>query len=315
MGEAVGAIDVFYPRAGEVDSPCGIIAAGGDVWFTSIANGRVGRVRAADWRVETFADPHGRVRLPANIFPGADGRLWFTCLGSDALAAIDPDAADPAGTITLHTHPDLRGPVAIKAAATGLLWFTARGSQAVGSLDPRAHSPTASLRLIRSELIADPSALFVDARGLVWWVNAGSGTVGRLDPSSGDPARAVARFGPWPEYGVPRAWAMDRAGALWLTTREPPGLMTMDGAGEVSWRTDERLRTPDGVWVAGDDAVWLADTAANAIVRFDPSVGDWLGFTAPGVAGPFDIKPGPDASALWFTNKRGGSIGSIRVMG
>lgn len=323
----VGAIEVFRDRDGCVDSPCGIIAAGDEVWFTSIANGRVGRVRrhgrAQRFVVETFADPRSRVRLPANIFPAADGRLWFTCLGSDALASIDPDAADPAGSIAVHAHPDLRGPVAIKAAGTGLLWFTVRGSQAIGSIDPRAPRPTASLRLVRSSLIADPSALFVDARGRVWWVNAGSGALGRLEPAGLGPtglghAGAVAWFGPWPEWGSPRAWAMDRVGALWLTTWERPGLLRIDGSGtgrpNLSWHTDESLRTPDGVWVAADGAVWLADTAADAIVRFDPATGDWRGYTGPGVAGPFDLKPGPDPSVFWFTNKRGGSIGRIRVL-
>lgn len=319
---ALGAIEIFRDSDGGIDSPCGIIASGNDVWFTSIANGRIGRVRTADGTVETFADPQDRMRLPANLFPSSDGRLWVTCLGSDSLASFDPLAPDPSRTISISTHPDLRGPVAIKAAATGLLWFTVRGSHAIASLDPRASDPSASFAWVRSRLISDPSALFVDCRGMIWWVNAGTGTVGRLDPAAPGPAAVVERFGPWPDYGAPRAWAMDSAGTLWLTTQDAPGLLTIDapahgmrapGEAAVHWCTDESLRTPDGVWVAADGAVWIADTAADAIVRYEPATRRWAGFTAPGVEGPFDIKPGPDESALWFTNKRGSSIGRINV--
>ncbi|QDQ97533.1 hypothetical protein [Tomitella fengzijianii] len=340
MGTALGAIDIVGDPAGTIDSPTGIIAAGGAVWFTSISNGRIGRVRPGDagqgdgtgggWAVETFADPHGRIRLPANLYPAADGRLWITCLGSDALASLDPAAPDPAATIHTVTHPDLCGPVAIKSAPDGLLWCSVRGSDAIASLDPlasdpAAKDPAATIRLHRSHLIDDPSALFVDARGLVWWVNAGTGTVGRLDPSAPDPARTVVRLGPWPGYGAPRAWAADASGTLWVTAQDPPGLLAIgpapqrDAAGDVSVRrhTHPMLRTPDGVWVAADGAVWLADTAADAIVRLvpasEPAADRWSTFSAPGVAGPFDIKAGPDPAYFWFTAKRDGSIGRIRV--
>ncbi|WP_182357281.1 Vgb family protein [Tomitella gaofuii] len=335
MAQQIGSIDVFRDPENLIESPCGIIAAGDDVWFTSIANDRVGRVRPAGGvrlpgsgavRIETFADPHGRMRLPANLFPDADGRIRVTCLGSDSVAAIDPHAADPASTITAIRHPDLRGPVAIKSAPTGLLWFSLRGADAIGSLDPRAPDPAATVATVRSGLIADPSALFVDAHGLVWWVNAATATIGRLDPSARRPVDTVARFGPWPRYGAPRAWApgaSDDTGELWVTTQNEPGLLriapTARGAAPgplaATWYTDPPLRTPDGVWTAPDGTVWLADTDGDALVRFTPATGRWERFTAPGVEGPFDIKPGPEPAYLWFTNKRGGSIGRIRVVG
>ncbi|GAA4815208.1 hypothetical protein [Tomitella cavernea] len=342
MAPEIGSIDVYRDPENLIESPCGIIAAGDDVWFTSIANDRVGRVRPPDDTrfpahaaaaigastigtsspIETFADPHGRMRLPTNLFPDAYGRIWITCLGSDSLAGIDPHAADPAFTITAVRHPDLRGPVAIKSAATGLLWFSLRGADAIGSLDPRAADPATTVAIVRSGLIADPSALFIDARGLVWWVNAATATVGRLDPSSHHPAATVARFGPWPRYGAPRAWAPGPAGGLWVTTQNEPGLLRIappaygaaPGILAVTWYTDPLLHSPDGVWTAPDGTVWLADSAGDTLVRFHPDAGSWERFTAPGVEGPFDIKPGPDPAYLWFTNKRGGSIGRIRVV-
>jgi virginiamycin B lyase len=84
--------------------------------------------------------------------------------------------------------------------------------------------------------------------------------------------------------------------------------------------TDGRLRAPDGVWVGADGGVWFADTAADAIGRYQPGAvgaGAWR-FTGepPEADGPFDIKAGPDPDdgTPWFTNKSGNSLaGSPRT--
>jgi virginiamycin B lyase len=322
MAPEIGTIEVLGDPEGLVSAPTGIIGVGADIWFTSIGNSRIGRVRADSGRIETFADASGSVALPANIFPGADGRVWFTCLGSSSLGAIDPAAEDPALTITTYTHPALDKPVALKAASDGRLWFSLRGSNAIGSLDPRAAEPLSTLEIVTSDLIAGPSALFVDRNDGVWWVNADDATIGHLDPAASDPSASVTRIGPWPGFGAPRAWAMDDSRRLWLTTQGSPGLLSFDPAAPgttVDWVTDERLVTPDGVWFGSDGALWFADTAANAIGRHAPDASgtdSWRFFGAlPDVDGPFDIKSGSDAAegVLWFTNKTGNTIGRIVV--
>jgi hypothetical protein len=70
-----GDIEVVSNPAGGVDQPTGVIEAFGDIWFTSIANGRIGRFTGATHRSETFADPAGGSALPANptvVRHGAD---------------------------------------------------------------------------------------------------------------------------------------------------------------------------------------------------------------------------------------------------
>ena len=47
----------------------------------------------------------GELRGPANLFPGADGRIWFTCPGADRIGRIDPSAADPQATLTAVSAP------------------------------------------------------------------------------------------------------------------------------------------------------------------------------------------------------------------
>jgi virginiamycin B lyase len=120
------------------------------------------------------------VHLPANLYPGADERIWFTSLGSDRIGRIDPGADDPAQTLQTFTAPGISKPVAIKTAADGRIWFSLRGADALGCVDPLASHPIATLQLVRGEAVAAPAAIFPAADGRVWWVNgamrpAGSG--------------------------------------------------------------------------------------------------------------------------------------------
>ena len=301
---------VFSPSDDALQGPSGIISAFGEVWFTSIADHRVGRVRA-DGVVQVFSDPADLTRLPANIFPGADGRVWFTSLGSDRLGAIDPAADDPAATIVTYALPEGSRPVALKSAADGLLWSSLRGADAIVSFDPRAADPLATIQWHRCPSIDAPAALFAAGDGRIWWVNSGSDALGVLDPTTGE-IRAIA---PRPGSGAPRAWAETADGRLWVTTRSPAGLLSFDPAdleGSLERHGTAPLQEPDGVCAGPDGALWIADTAANTVVRFDPATASWTTVaTAPRVDGPFDVKPGPDGASVWFTNKTGNTIGRL----
>ncbi|TRW78710.1 hypothetical protein FK535_24420 [Mycolicibacterium sp. 018/SC-01/001] len=293
-----------------LNAPSGIIAAAGDIWFTNIGDDRIGRVR--DGRVELFGAAPGVLRFPANIFPGADGRVWCTSLGSDALVSIDPMSPDPASTITAHPLPTGSRPVALKSAPDGRLWFSLRGSDAIGSLDPRAADPVASLRVISSDGIVAPAALYVTSDGQPWWVNAAS--IGCCDPLTGD----VTTIDSLP--ATPRAWTQAVDGALWLTTRDPAGLLSFNPtnpAGTMCHFTHSELVEPDGICTGVDGRLWFVDASSDRVVGVAPQqAGDrhaWTFVSSPDVRGPFDIKPGPDPDVVWFTNKAGNSLGLLSV--
>src|SRR5690606_36649852 len=93
--------------------------------------------------LETFADPAHTVDLPANIFPGADERVWFTSLGSDRLGAIDPMAADPAATITTYAHPDLAAPSRWSRLPTGACGSVCAAAVRSAASTPGTRSPCA----------------------------------------------------------------------------------------------------------------------------------------------------------------------------
>ncbi len=290
-----------------LNAPSGIIAAAGDVWFTNIGDDRIGRVR--DGQVELFSAEPGVLRFPANIFPGADGRVWCTSLGSDALVAIDPGSDDPAATIAAYPLPAGSRPVALKAAPDGRLWFSLRGADAIASIDPCADDPSASLQLITGDGIDAPAALYMTG-GRPWWVNAAS--IGSADPLTGD----VTTVGSLP--ATPRAWAQGDDGTLWLTTREPAGLLSFDPVnptGTIRLFTHPDLGEPDGMCTGLDGRLWFVDTARDRIGTVAPErAADhhaWTFVDSPDVRGPFDIKPGPDPHVMWFTNKSGNSLGLL----
>lgn len=320
--DAVGQIKRYLDPTGMIAAPTGIIGVGCDIWFTSIANGRIGRLRTGSGTIDTFADREGAVQLPANIYPGSDDRVWFTSLGSDRLGSIDPGAAAPGSSIRTYSHPAIDKPVALKASADGNLWFSLRESNAIATIDPRRADPMSSLRAFSAPSVRAPSALFVAPRGRVWWVNAATGTIGSLDPAADDPTATITAWKPGHGRGAPRAWAIDKDDRLWVTTQDPPGLLSFqangaDPAATADWVTGSRLKTPDGIWFGSDGSAWLADTAANSLARFRPGSaagGPWSMYgRAPDVDGPFDIKAGgnPAERFLWFTNKTGNSIGGI----
>lgn len=291
-----------------LNAPSGIIAAADDIWFTNIGDDRIGRVR--DRRVELFNAEPGVIRFPANIFPAADGRVWCTSLGSDALIALDPDSDDPASTITAYPLPPGSRPVALKASPDGRLWFSLRGADAIASIDPCAGDPSASLRLITGEGIAAPAALFVTADGRPWWVNAAS--IGTADPLTAE----VTTVRELP--AAPRAWTQADDGTLWLTTREPAGLQSFDPSdpsGTIRLFTHRDLTEPDGICTGVDGRLWFVDTARNRVgsVAADRASDHhaWEFVDSPDVQGPFDIKPGPDPRVMWFTNKTGNSLGLL----
>ncbi len=84
-------------------------------------------------KITTFTDPAGAVRLPANIHPGPDDRMWFTSLGSDRSARLDPGARDPGSTIETFTAEGLLQAITAAIARDGgntNTVYTANGSHA-----------------------------------------------------------------------------------------------------------------------------------------------------------------------------------------
>ena len=307
-------IDSFADPAGRLAALTGIIEGpDGWVWFTSPGTDRVGRIDPATGAIDTFTDPGGELRGPANIIPGADGKLWFSCPTTDLVGRIDPAAPDPQATLTTFTAPGLRNPVAIKSAADGRIWVSLRAADSLAAIDPRADDPGSSTLVVTHPAIDLPAAIFPTGDRL-WFTNTGSPGIGSLDPTADDPAGTVSVFTPPGEPAL-RAWAQDRAGRLWISTRNPGGIARFDPADPLgSWRhvTGPDFAAPDGNALGADDGIWAVDSERNALLRIDTESGDTETILDPTIGAPFDLKPGPGRT-LWFTNRSTPTIGRVRL--
>ncbi|WP_099024060.1 Vgb family protein [Mycolicibacterium palauense] len=210
-------IRVFGDRA--LDGPSGVIAAAGDVWFTSIGNHRVGRVR--DGRIETFADPANRVRLPANIFPGGDGRVWWVNSSTDTVGCL----YTASGTVGV-VEPPLGSPRAWTQTADGRLWLSTREPAGLWSFDPA--DPSGSARHVTHERLREPDGVWAGVDGAVWIADTAANMLAGYHPATG---RWRFAGGPPQVDGPFDIKAGPDDGNLWFTNKagNTIGCLTLSG--------------------------------------------------------------------------------------
>jgi virginiamycin B lyase len=192
-----GSIDVPTPDA----RPFGIAAASsGEVWFTEMGTGALGRIDILGrldefsagptdgvismvacegesvWFTLNQANAIGYIRggnsapvvttlptagsAPVGITVATDGAAWFAEVGAGQIGRIDRN-----GVLTEYPLPDRSSkPHAIAADPAGGCWFTLRGSNQVGFI--AADGTTAVTDLPTSA--SKPHGLAVAADGMVW---------------------------------------------------------------------------------------------------------------------------------------------------
>ena len=190
--------------------------------------------------------------------------MWFTSLGSDRFARLDPGARDPGSTIETFTAEGLLQPVAIKLAADGRIWFSLRGAHALGSIDPMARDPAGSIEIVHADAIHAPAAIFPSSDGWLWWVNSDRSTIGRLDPRGDDPAVTAHVVAGPPLIAEARAWAGDARCRIWLTVRGSDTIVGIDPgapdpASTATIVSSELIKAPDGIWLGDDGGIWFAN--------------------------------------------------------
>src|SRR3546814_14149680 len=79
--------------------------------------------------------------------------------------------------------------------------------------------------------------------------------------------------------GARRVWS-DSRGRIWVSEWKSGQVSVFDpaGGGWRSWRLPGEDPRAYAVYVDEDDAVWLTDFGANAIVRFDPATETFTSF-------------------------------------
>lgn len=120
----------------------GIVAGpDGAVWFTLPDTGQIGRITAPTDAEFAGGSPRGAVSTfpvgegsrPDDIELGADGALWYTLPGADAIGRAVPGAQAPTlSTIALPTPGG--APSRLTTGPDGRIWFSAPGTGRIGRI-------------------------------------------------------------------------------------------------------------------------------------------------------------------------------------
>src|SRR5207237_602182 len=111
--------------------PLSLVVQNGDVWFSQVGAGRIGRITSDGKLVEysTAKMDSG----PRALAGHPDGSVWGVLTNSNALVRIEPD-----GRVTEYPVPtpdsSLRG---ITVSARGELWFTENATNKIGRISAR----------------------------------------------------------------------------------------------------------------------------------------------------------------------------------
>jgi virginiamycin B lyase len=234
--------------------------AGGPVYYTAQASGRLGVLDPANGRFEEIALGDGSA--PHGVIVGPDHAAWITDGGRNAIVRVDsvthaltrwplPDSASNANLNTLTF--DHRG----------RLWFTGQ-SGFYGRLDPA----TGDMKVWRAPRGTGPYGMTTTPAGDVYYASLAGNHIARIDTETG----AATIIEPTtPKQGARRVWS-DSKGNIWVSYWNTGQVGRYEPATQ-SWRewTLPGRAHAYGVWVDPDDRVWLSDWSANAIVRFDPA--------------------------------------------
>lgn len=234
--------------------------AGGPVYYTAQATGRLGVLDPANGRYEEI--PLGDQSAPHGVIVGPDGAPWITDGGRNAIVRVDPNTR----AITRWPLPDSASNANLNTLTfdhRGRVWFTGQ-SGFYGRLDP----VSGDMKVWRAPRGTGPYGMATTPTGEIYYASLAGNHIARIDVETGV---ATLIEPPTPNQGARRLWS-DSKGNIWVSYWNTGQLGRYDPATR-SWR-EWKLPGPAhayAVWVAPDDEVWLSDWSANAIVRFDPA--------------------------------------------
>lgn len=232
--------------AATVSDPVGIAdGPDGNLWFTSSANDRIGRLTPEGQMLTTA--PAG-VDDPGDITTGPDGNLWFTSRGNDRIGRITPF-----GVVTTFPAVDADQPFDIVGGPDGNLWFTARANDRVGRITPVGVVTTFELPGAGA-----PYAITAGADGNLWLTDTERDALVKVTPA-GD-VTVVS------DLGAPvddlRGIAATAAGELWFASRGTDALgryVIADGSGVLL----SGIVLPEDVAVDSAGDVWATRSGAE----------------------------------------------------
>jgi streptogramin lyase len=280
------------------------------------------------------------------IVTGADGNLWFTETGTDAISSIHSDgtnyttqnlagygfaspwgaALGPDGKVwfgdffealvaSVTTSGTVSTPVVTTSSGTdflaagldGNIWFAECQGTVVGSVDTSTGAALPDVNI--PEVGSNPTTTFAVALGsdgAIWYDGASNYVVGRI--SGG----VATNFSSESTY-APEVMTAGSDGATWFAETLAIGRMPTSGAlSETAITGTPNTPNANFVTTGPDGAVWFTDYCNNAIGRIDTSE-HIVEYPVPTAnAGLQGITVGPDGN-IWFVEGNNGNIGVLQL--
>lgn len=261
-----------------------------------------------------------RLHNPFGVVRGPDGALWFCEYDGHVVRRIDHD-----GTLTTVAgdgragyrgdggparEASLHQPHEIRFDRAGNLFIADMRNHAIRRVDARTRVITTVAGTGQPGYSGDggpaaqaqlrqPHSLQLDVAGDLFICDIGNHVIRRLDGRTGilTTFAGTGRPGPTPDgaplagtpLNGPRSLDFDRAGHLWLATREGNQVFRIDpvagrihhlaGTGAKGFTghggpaREATLSGPKGIAMGPDGRVYLVDTESHSIRRLDPRTG------------------------------------------
>lgn len=312
VGEAV--FTTFADPAGMIFQPNGIAAGpDGNVWFTSRANHRVGRITPAG-QITTWGHPD--IRLPHEIVAGPDGNLWFTSSGNSRVGRITPQ-----GEITMFAPAgpnQWSQPWGITVGPDDNLWFTTRGIRTIVRLTTYGQMTVFPIPFLAEVSgIPTPQLITGGPDGALWF-NADGNALARMTTSGvftgqGSLSPKDVEFDPQGRLWVPENDPLNPRLRIKRLTPPLPGTVAIFDDPDIVASSHRIVLGPDQrMWftVPSLREFWRMDLDGQVVSRFEAPE-DLVPPGAIGGGGIRNLAVGPDGN-IWFpiSNNR---IGRLQV--
>jgi virginiamycin B lyase len=235
-------------------------APGGPVYFSAQSAGRLGILDPKSGKVETVA--LGAGSAPHGVLQGADGAVWLTDGGQNAIVRVDPKTR----AVKAWPLPKDSGYTNLNTAAfdgRGLLWFTGQ-SGIYGRLDPAS----GDVKVFDAPKGRGPYGIQSTPQGTVYFASLAGSYVGRINSDG----TVTVIEPPTRGQGARRVWS-DSKGNVWVSEWSSGNLSRYDPrSGKwTKWKAPGAAPRVYAVYVDEEDKVWASEWSAQVMLRFDPA--------------------------------------------
>jgi virginiamycin B lyase len=287
-GTAICGVVTEYALSSPSAGPEGIVAgADGNLWFTEIGAGKVGRITTSG----TINEYGPAGSQPYDIVAGKNNDLWYT----DVVGGIGNITTS--GVISEYTT-GLSGasPIGVTIDSSGTPWFTECTANEIANFSGGVVSTfTAG--------IPDPSpfGITLGPDGNFWFA-AQDGHVVKATPAGA--------LTPYSTTG-PVQWITTGAGGdLWFTEGFGAGIGRITTAGVLTEYPIPSGNGAYGIAPGPDGNIWFTEQTSSKIASITTG-GVITEFAVPTTAEIDFLTAGPDG-AIWFTSESDGKIGKMQ---